>query len=81
MGLKILIGQVVLVTKGTLQGIASIWDPVSQFNKKQNPMALSSAKAQYMAANSTSCEDIWVHKLLALLTNQGLDATIIYCDS
>jgi hypothetical protein len=37
---------------------------VSWFSRKQKSMALSSAKAKYMAARQVSCEAIWLRKLL-----------------
>jgi hypothetical protein len=38
-------------------------------------------EAKYMAANSASCEAIWLRKLLAELIDQTLDTTVIYCDN
>lgn len=37
--------------------------------------------AEYLAASSASCEAIWFHKLLAGLTDQTMDATVIYIDN
>jgi hypothetical protein len=34
-----------------------------------------------MAASFASCEAIWLCKLLAELTDQTLDTTMIYCDN
>jgi hypothetical protein len=34
------------------------------FNRKQKSVALSSAEAEYMAANQASCEAIWLCKML-----------------
>jgi hypothetical protein len=44
-------------------------------------MALRLAEAKYMVASSTSCEAIWLHKLLARPFDQELDPIIIYCDN
>ena len=44
-------------------------------------MALSSIEAEYMAANTASCESIWLQKLLARLFDQELDPIVIYCDN
>jgi hypothetical protein len=44
-------------------------------------MALSSIEAEYMAASTTSCEAIWLRKLLAGLFDQELDPTVIYYDN
>lgn len=52
---------------------------VSWFSMKLTSIALNSEELEYMAANSASCEIIWLHKLLAELTYQPLDATVIYC--
>jgi hypothetical protein len=41
-------------------------------------VAVSSAKAEYMAASLASCEAIWLHKLLAELSGQVLETTMIY---
>jgi hypothetical protein len=34
-----------------------------------------------MEASTTSCEAIWLHKLLAGLFDQELDPMVIYCDN
>ena len=44
-------------------------------------MALSTAEADYVAACSTSCEVVWLKKLLSNLFDLQLDATCIYCDN
>jgi hypothetical protein len=49
--------------------------------QKQASVALSSIEVEYMAANSASCEAIWLRKLLAELTDQTLDTIVIYCDN
>jgi hypothetical protein len=54
---------------------------ISWFSKKQTFVALSSAEAKYMATTTTSCEAIWLRKLLAGLFDQELDPTVIYCDN
>jgi hypothetical protein len=51
---------------------------ISWFSRKQTSMALSSAEAEYMVASTTSCEAIWLRKLLASLFDQELDPTMIY---
>ena len=50
---------------------------ISWFSRKQSCVALSTAEAEYVAAYSTSCEAVWLRKLLSDL----LDATCIYCDN
>jgi uncharacterized OsmC-like protein len=44
-------------------------------------MALSSTEAEYMAASLASCEAIWLRKLLARLSGQELEPTVIHCDN
>ena len=43
-------------------------------------MALSIAETEYVAVCSTSCEAVWLRKLLSDLFDLQLDATCIYCD-
>jgi hypothetical protein len=42
-------------------------------------VALSSAKAEYMAASQAACEAIWMRKILVGLFGSHLDLTVIYC--
>ena len=44
-------------------------------------MSLSTAKEDYVAACSASCEAVWLRKLLSYLFDLQLDATSIYCDN
>ena len=44
-------------------------------------MALSSAKAEYMAASTASCEAIWLRKLLMDLLKKRMEPTRILCDN
>ena len=44
-------------------------------------MALSTAKAEYVAACSASCEVVWLRKLLSNIFDLQLDATCIHCDN
>ena len=54
---------------------------VSWLNKKKNFVALSSAKAEYIAASMVTCEVIWTRKLLVALFGQKVEATVIHCDN
>ena len=54
---------------------------ISWFNKKQSSVILSIAKAEYVAACLTSCEVVWLRKLLSDLFYLQLDSTYIYCDN
>ena len=44
-------------------------------------MALSTIEAKYVATCSTSCEPLWLRKLLSDLFDLQLDATCIYCEN
>ena len=44
-------------------------------------MALNTAKADYVATCSASCEVVWLRKLLFDLFDLHLDATCKYCDN
>ena len=54
---------------------------ISWFSRKKSCVALSTAKLEYVAACSTSCEAVWLGKLLPDLFDLQLDATCIYCDN
>ena len=50
-------------------------------SRKQKSVALSTAKAEYIAASMASCEVVWLRKLFSELFGQVLDTTVIYCDN
>eukprot|EP00253_Pinus_taeda_P024424 PITA_24424 len=50
-------------------------------SRKQKSMALSSVEAEYMAVSTSSCEAIWLRKLLVNLFRSRMDATRILCDN
>ena len=54
---------------------------ISWFSKKQSSVALSTAEAEYIVACSTSCESIWLRKLMSVLFNLVLDTIVILCDN
>ena len=54
---------------------------ISLFSRKQSSVALSKAEAEYLVAYSTSCEAIWIQKLMSGLFNLELDTTMILCDN
>jgi hypothetical protein len=54
---------------------------VSWFSRKQKSVALSSSKAEYMAASQGSCEAIWLCKMLVGLFGQEMPPTVIHCDN
>jgi hypothetical protein len=49
--------------------------------RKQSSISLSMTKAEYIAACSTSCEAIWLRKLLTGLFDLEMEATMILCDN
>ena len=44
-------------------------------------MALSSAKAEYMAASQATCESIWMRKIMVGFFGAQMDPTVIHCDN
>eukprot|EP00253_Pinus_taeda_P016503 PITA_16503 len=48
---------------------------------KQKTVALSSADAEYMAANTATYEAIWLRKLLVSIFRKRMEATKVYCDN
>ena len=44
-------------------------------------MALSTVEVDYVTACSTSCEAVWLRKILFDLFDLQLDATCIYCNN
>eukprot|EP00253_Pinus_taeda_P027439 PITA_27439 len=66
-------------TSGCCFGLGSA--VVSWFSRKQQSIALSSAKAKYMAASLASCKAIWLRKMLFGLFGQLLRPSVIYCDN
>ena len=50
---------------------------ISWFSRKQSYVALSTAEAEYAAPYLTSCEEVWLRKLLSYLFDIQLDATCI----
>ena len=66
-------------TSGCCFGLGST--VVSWFSQKQQSVALSLAKAEYMATSLASCEAIWLRKMLFDLFGQPLRPSVIYCDN
>jgi hypothetical protein len=50
-------------------------------SRKQSSIALSTTEAEYIAACSSSCEAIWLRKLLTGLFDLKMEATVILCDN
>ena len=53
----------------------------SWFSRKQSSVAHSTTEAEYIAACSSSCEVIWIWKLMSGLFDMELDTTMILCDN
>ena len=49
--------------------------------RKQDPVALSSAEAEYVAACEVGKEAVWLRKLLIDLFEKSLGPTVINCDN
>jgi hypothetical protein len=54
---------------------------ISWQSRKQSSIALSTAKAEYIAACSASCEAIWLRNFLTGLFDLEMEATTILCDN
>jgi hypothetical protein len=54
---------------------------ISWGNRKQKPVALITAKAEYIAACEACTEAVWLRKLISRLFDQVPNSTIIYCDN
>ncbi|KAA0058475.1 Retrovirus-related Pol polyprotein from transposon TNT 1-94 [Cucumis melo var. makuwa] len=50
-------------------------------SKKQATVALSSSEAEYAAATSTTCQAIWLRRMLTELQHEQEGATVIFCDN
>eukprot|EP00253_Pinus_taeda_P027276 PITA_27276 len=54
---------------------------ISWMSRKQDPVALSSAEAKYVAACEVGKEAVWFKKLLSNLFEKPLSPTVITCDN
>eukprot|EP00253_Pinus_taeda_P034813 PITA_34813 len=54
---------------------------ISWMSRKQKSVALSTVKAEYIAASMASCEAVWLRKLFSELFRFTLDTTVILCDN
>ncbi|MFA1663060.1 Ty1/Copia family ribonuclease HI, partial [Klebsiella quasipneumoniae] len=54
---------------------------ISWASKRQPIVAQSTAEVEYIAANATACQAIWLSKILTDLNERQEDGTTIYCDN
>jgi hypothetical protein len=50
-------------------------------SRKQSNISLSTVEVEYIATCSSSCEAIWLQKLLTCLFDLEMEATMILCDN
>ena len=74
--------QVVLMRKST-SSYAFLFgrDLISWSSKKQPIVALSSTEVEYVAANSTSCQEVWLKRLLSEFRYTENEPISILCDN
>ena len=54
---------------------------ISWFSKKHSSVSLSTAKEKYIATYSSSCEAIWLQKLMLGPFEMELDTIVIFCEN
>jgi hypothetical protein len=54
---------------------------ISWARRKQNFVALNTAKAEYIASCDACTETMWLCKLVSRLFDHALNLTVIYCDN
>eukprot|EP00253_Pinus_taeda_P015716 PITA_15716 len=54
---------------------------ISWASKKQPFVALSIAKAEYVAATAVACQAIWMRRMLRSLCQEQAKGTVIFCDN
>jgi hypothetical protein len=54
---------------------------VSWCSRKQSSVALSTVEEEYIMLSVAVCKVVWLHKILADLSDHEMDSTIIHCDN
>ena len=54
---------------------------ISWLSRKQSSVSLSTVELEYIVSFSTSCESIWIQKLMSCLFDLELDTIVILCDN
>eukprot|EP00253_Pinus_taeda_P005600 PITA_05600 len=54
---------------------------ISWASKKQPIVALSTAEVEYVAAKATSCQAVWMRRILRSLCQEEVKGTEIFCDN
>jgi len=54
---------------------------ISWMSRKQDPVSLSSAKAEYVVACEIGKEVVWLRKLWSVLFGKPISPTVINCDN
>jgi hypothetical protein len=68
--------------KGTSRCCFSLGSTMTSWqSRKQSSISLSTLEAKYIVACSSSCEAIWIRKLLKGLFDMEMEATMILCDN
>ena len=66
-------------TNGECFSLGSVM--ISWMSREQDPIALSSAEAEYITACEVGQEAVWLRKRLSYLFGKTLDPTVINCDN
>ena len=54
---------------------------ISWFSRKKSCVALSIVETEYVVACSTSCEVVWLQKILCGFLDLELEETYLFCDN
>jgi hypothetical protein len=54
---------------------------ISWASNKQPIVSISSAEAEYVTATSSSCQAVWLRRILKDMSHTEKDPTLIFCDN